>query len=259
MTRLLSSFPLWLSMILLAVLPTVAAMYGPILMRRTIGLDRLTSNNEIAGFKFAAVGVIYAVLLGFAIIVVWEKFRDAETAVLQEASAAAAIYRLAAGKDAEATAIRAALGNYLKLAIDRDWTMMEAAKESREARQALAVLYSDAIRAIEGGSKNPEIFAEILKQLETITQSRRVRLHLAMGIVPGILWWVLCGGGVLTVVFTFFFGTKDLPAQVLMTGILAFVVFTSLLVVVSFGHPFTGPVHVSSEPLQSVLDDFAEG
>jgi hypothetical protein len=50
-----------------------AAMCGPILRRR-VGLERLATNNEIAGFKFATVGVIYAVLLAFAVIVVCEKF-----------------------------------------------------------------------------------------------------------------------------------------------------------------------------------------
>jgi hypothetical protein len=62
-------------LVLLVVLPTIAAMCGPVLMRRQIGLERLASNNEIAGFKFATVGVTYAVLLTFAVIVVWEKFQ----------------------------------------------------------------------------------------------------------------------------------------------------------------------------------------
>jgi hypothetical protein len=38
--------------------------------------------------------LIYAVLLAFAVIVVWGKFNDAETAVVQEAGASATIYRL---------------------------------------------------------------------------------------------------------------------------------------------------------------------
>jgi len=84
-----AGLPLWVAAILLVVLPTIAAMCGPVLMRRRIGLERLTSNNEIAGFKFAAVGVIYAVLLAFAVFVVWGKFNDAETAVVQEAGASA--------------------------------------------------------------------------------------------------------------------------------------------------------------------------
>ena len=86
-----------------------------------------------------------------------------------------------------------------------------------------------------------------------MTQARRTRPHLATGAVPGVLWLVLVCGAVLTVGFTFFFGTKNLPAQVMMTGI----VFMGLLVIVSIDHPFTGPVHVGSEPLKTVVEDFA--
>src|SRR5580692_7286298 len=52
----LAGLPLWVAAILLVVLPTIAAMCGPVLMRRQIGLERLASNNDIAGFKFATVG-----------------------------------------------------------------------------------------------------------------------------------------------------------------------------------------------------------
>ena len=138
-------------------------MCGPVLMRRRIGLERLASNNDIAGFKFATVGVIYAVLLAFAEIVVWEKFSDAETAVVQEAGASATLYRLAAGPEPESVATRAALGNYLRLAIDRDWPLMATGKESREVTQALDALYAVALRLTENGSRQPAIFGEMFK------------------------------------------------------------------------------------------------
>jgi uncharacterized integral membrane protein len=91
------------------------------------------------------------------------------------------------------------------------------------------------------------------------SQARRVQLHVARGIVPWILWMVLVCGAVLTVGFTFFFGTENLPAQVMMTGILSVLVFMGLLVIVSINHPFMGPVHIGSEPIQYVIEDFEHG
>ncbi|MBV8523964.1 MAG: hypothetical protein JOY71_17885 [Acetobacteraceae bacterium] len=79
------------SAILAVVLPTILAMAGPVLVRRRVNLNKLSANNEVAGFKFATVGVLYAVLLGFAVIIVWERFSDAEKAVAEEAGAAATI------------------------------------------------------------------------------------------------------------------------------------------------------------------------
>lgn len=93
----LTSHSLWISGIILIGLGTLLSMLGPALVRRYVALDRLTANNEIAGFKYAVLGVLYAVLLAFAIIVVWQKFSDAETSVVQEAGAATTIYRLSQG------------------------------------------------------------------------------------------------------------------------------------------------------------------
>ncbi len=253
----LSGLPIWVAAILLVVVPATIAMCGPVYIRRKVGLERLTTNNEIAGFKFATVGVIYAVLLAFAVIVVWERFSDAEGAVLQEAGAAATLYRLSAGADPDAAAIRAALNNYLKLAVEKDWPQMAKEQASPEVTKSLDALYAAAIH--RGANGQSAVLAETLKQLDVLTQSRRSRLHLAEGIVPGMLWTVLFCGAILTVVFTFFFGTENLAAQVMMTGILSTIVFMGLLVIVSINHPFTGPVHIDSEPLQKVLEDFGNG
>jgi hypothetical protein len=252
----LSACPRWVAAILVIVIPTVAAMFGPILIRRRVGLQRLSTNNEIAGFKFATVGVIYAVLLAFAVIVVWERFSDAETAVIQEAGAAATLYRLSAAPASDTRTTRVALGNYLRLSIDRDWPRMAKEQESSDVTQALSALYTATSQLAESGAVPAPILVEMFSQLDSITQARRNRLHLAIGIVPESLWAVLFLGAVITVGFTFFFGTENLAAQVAMTGCLSLIVFMGLFVIVSIDHPFTGPVHVGSEPLKAVLEDF---
>jgi hypothetical protein len=252
----LAGVPLWLGALLIVIIPTLLAMCGPILVRRRFSLERLTTNNEIAGFKFATVGVIYAVLMAFAIIIVWERFADAETAVVQEAGAAATLYRLAQDEDAESHAMRAALNEYLRLALAEDWPQMARVHSSAAVTRALDSLYASALTLTRSGSRQQAVQVEIFHQLDNMTQARRARLHLATGIVPGILWGVLVLGGVLTVAFTFFFGTRNLRAQVLMTGILSLIVFMGLLVIVSINHPFTGPVHIGGEPLAAVLEDF---
>ena len=256
MVVFLSSLPLWISFILLVILPTSAAMCGPAILRRWIGHQRLASNNEIAGFKFATVGVIYAVLLAFAVIVVWEKYSDAETAIVEEAGAAATLYRLTAGPASDVTATRGALSNYLRLTINQEWPRMAAGQKSPEVTQALNTLYASALQLVQGRLGQFGISSAIFAQLNAITHARQTRLHLAAGIVPGVIWLVLYCGAVLTVGFTFFFATQNIRAQILMTGILASIVFLGLLVIVSIDYPFTGPTHVGNEPIQAVLDDF---
>jgi hypothetical protein len=251
--------PLWVSAPILVGLTTTLAMLGPGLVRRFVALERLTTNNEIAGFKFATVGVLYAVLLAFAIILVWQKFSDAETTVAQEAGAAETIYRLSYGLAGDSAAeLRGTLSAYLTVVGADDWPAMDrgAAGGSRTARQALDTLYMTLIKAHAAQPGNAPVISEILHQLDVMTQARRLRLVAAEGTVPNVIWLVLFGGAILTVVFTFFFGTNSLPAQTAMTGLLSLLIFAELLTIVMIDRPFSGAIRVEPRPLADVLADF---
>jgi Protein of unknown function (DUF4239) len=253
----LTTAPLWLVAISLVGLTTLIAMIGPVIVRKHVSLDRLRTNNEVAGFKFATVGVIYAVLLGFAVIVVWEKFSDAENDVALEAGAAATIYRLAGGiKGPSASALREGITAYLEAAIAKDWPAMRNGQGSAVATHALNDVYAALLRYEPDDQRGLAVFAEVLHQLDLVTQARRARVVVAAGIVPGIVWLVLFGGAFITIGFTFFFGTANLRAQTLMTGALSVLIFSGLLVIIAIDHPFAGTVKVESEPLATVLTDF---
>ena len=100
------------------------------------------------------------------------------------------------------------------------------------------------------------VLAESLRQADLLTQARRARIVVAAGIVPGVIWLVLFVGAFVTIGFTLFFGTENLRAQALMTGALAFLIFSGLLVIVAIDRPFAGSVKVEPEPLRIVLEDF---
>jgi Protein of unknown function (DUF4239) len=251
----LSSLPLWQLIMLIVVLPTAVAIGAQLLIRRWVGVDKLAKNNEIAGFKFATVGVIYAVLLAFTVIAVWEKFSDAENAVADEAGAIAALHHYTDGDDPEAAAVRTALANYLRAAIDDDWPAMSREAESPVTEHALDALYGAAITLNRSGKRGTADMAEVFRQLDNVTAARRVRLHLATGVVPNVIWIALFMGALLTVGFTLFFGSENPVAQVSMTGVLSVLVTTGLVVILSIDHPFTGPVYIHPDPLALVLAD----
>jgi hypothetical protein len=242
---------------LLVGLTTGVAMLGPILIRRYVTLERLTANNEVAGFKFAVVGVLYAVLLAFAIIVVWEKFDNAENVVAREAGAATNVYRLSYGMAEEhAKSLRARLSAYLAATIADDWPAMERAQESSSARLALDAVYGSVLVSLTPEGRDSPLVVEILHQLDVITQERRARIVAADGTVPRVIWPVLFGGAAITVGFTFFFGTQNLAAQAFMTGLLTSLIFSGLLIVVLIDRPFSGAVTVKPDALAKVRAEF---
>ena len=106
-------------------------MIGIFVVRHFVPLSQLRTNNEVAGFKFATVGVLYAVLLAFAVIVVWEKFNEAEGDVALEAGAAVTLYRLADGMEPNTdTRFARAITAYLEAAVAEDWPAMARGEES---------------------------------------------------------------------------------------------------------------------------------
>jgi hypothetical protein len=257
-SHFLASLPLWLLILLVVIIPTGLAMTAQLLIRRWVRVETLAKNNEIAGFKFATVGVIYAVLLAFSVIVVWEKFNDAQTSVAAEAGATAALFHYADGKEPEALALRTALVSYLKAAIDDEWPAMNLESEAHGVTSALDKLYSTALALNRSGTRDMADMSEVFRQIDNVTAARRIRLHLATGLVPDVIWIALFAGALLTIGFTLFFGSENLLAQVSMTGVLSLLVTLGLVVIISVDHPFTGPVHIHPDALATVLEEFGK-
>ena len=256
MSYYLTTLPLWVLIVLIVGLPTAAAMIAQVVIHARVGVPRLAKNNEIAGFKFATIGVIYAVLLAFAVIVVWEKFSEAQNAVAQEGAGAAALFRYAEGNEPEAYALKAALIKYLRSSIAQEWPKMEEESESHDVTASLSEVYRAAMALNRSGARTYADMTEVFAQFDNVTTARRIRLHLAIGLVPNVIWIVLFAGGFLTIGFTLFFGSENLPAQVAITGALSVLVTMGLVVIVSIDHPFTGPIHIRPHPLEAVLAEF---
>jgi hypothetical protein len=257
----LSTQPLWVSGLIIVGLGTLLSMVCLVLVRRWVDVRSLTSNNELAGHKLATIGVLYAVTLAFAIIVVWEKFSDAELDVVHEAGAAENIYRLSHGVSDKGVAIRSAVTNYLQAAINNDWPAMDRGTEGAEeiagaksgAKEALDAVYSALVSY--SGQADSTVVSEMLRQVDLVAQSRRARLIASEGAVPGVLWLVLLGGAVITIGYTFFFGAESLRAQALMTALLAIMILSELLVIVGIDRPFSGAVKVGPNALAAVVAD----
>jgi hypothetical protein len=255
----LTTHSLWIAAVVLLIPTTIFAMCGPVIVRRYVPLEQLRSNNEVAGFKFATVGMVYAVLLAFAILVVWQRFNQADNEVANEASAAATVFRLTTGLDAlHGAAVRKATTAYLREAVAKDWAAMSRGTSSPDVTTALSEIYNAVLREHTSNTFEARVVAEILRVVDRISEMRRLRLVVADGIVPGIIWAVLFAGAFVTIAFTFFFGTNNLRAQSVMSGALALLIFGGLLTVVALDHPFAGTVKVGPEALIAVIEEFGE-
>lgn len=234
----------------------LVAMLAAFLVRSQVPFDTLQANNEVAGFKFATVGMLYGVLLAFAVLVVWGELNEAQGNVATEAGAAATMFRLANGMEPEARAsVQAAMSAYLDSAIREDWPAMERGGESAATSAGLDRVYAALLGYEPVAPGGTALLAESLRQADVLTQARRARIVVADGVVPGVVWFVLLLGAFVTIAFTFFFGTPNIRAQVWMTGALSLLIFSCLLIIVAIDRPFAGIIRLDPGPLAAVLEN----
>lgn len=237
------------------IVPSLTIVGLTLIIRRVYGYPVLARNNTLAGIKFGIVALTYVMLLTFSTISVWDKFSMAQSAVIEEAASARAIYTISQGNSKASLSLRHAVIQYLETAINVGWPLMALEKDSQETKSALDRLYKSAVDYDEVGSHTTQIASELFKHIDRINDSRLIRTTLSKGIMPDLLWFVLVTGAILTIGFTLFFGGESILVQATMTGITSAIMLLALLVIISFDHPFTGEISISSEPLQLALSD----
>lgn len=252
--RALNSVPLWL------LIPGVLAaleLYSVGLMllcRKKWGPDRLKLNNEVAGFKFSVIGVLYAVLLAFIVIAVWQNYNTTDAAIRSEAKAVGGLTQLSyALPEPEGSAIRTSVADYANEVRQSEWATMARGLPSKTTARALAHLTQAIFDLRVDQYRDLALFQQSLHLLAVIEDNRNERLDSADGSVPPVLWLVLIAGAMITLGYPSFFGTSNLVAQTLMTATLAGLVALILLPALLLDFPFTGQVVLSSGAFDEAL------
>ena len=235
------------------------------LVERFVPADSRRPHNDVAGFIYAALGVIYAVLLALVVIAVWEEYRAARETVEQEANAAADIFWLADRlPEPRGTHLQELLRSYAQEVVHREWPLMEQGQAPLMTQErgtpAGWTLIDDirqSIQDFEPRTKAEEqLYAEGLDQLDTLSDARRMRLVAAEEGVPGVLWSVLVFGGIAAVSFTYLFGLESTWAHRLMVGTLAAVIGLVLFTVGAMEYPFSGGARIGTGAFELILERF---
>ena len=256
MDTTLAAMPMALVAVLIVGIVPLLTIIGVLMLRRQIGFDSLVVNNEVAGFKYATLGVSYGVLIAFLMISVWERFAEAEAAVEAEAASLLELSRLADGfPDAERTEVRAWIVDYLAIVVDQEWPAMRQSRtDSRSGVLAVDGLTRAVLDVARADSVPAPVMAAAIDAARAITDARRDRIAAAQGTLPAILWWLTVVGGMITVGFTLFFASPNIRAQAAMTALLSVVIMSLVLITVMMNHPFVGDIAVDVEPLVQLSD-----
>src|SRR5215212_9436384 len=208
MSRSLLSLPVWLiGVLFVLVLPGLVLLVQWGIRRRWPALAR-GEHNDVVGFIIAVVGVIYAVLLGFVVIISWESFNEAEQVVGLEASALRSIYRESVALPPETQdAVQDLVREYATEVTTYEWpAMADARPGDPRVGEVLDQMAGEIASAPITTAAQQEFVGAEVDRLSELVRLRSQRLDYVDQGIPGVLWIALIVGGLVTVGFALLFG-----------------------------------------------------
>lgn len=227
------------------------------LVRRFVPLSVLETHHEVAGFIIGVLGAIYAVLLAFVVVIMWDQYGDARANVEQEANQLTDLSHLAQGfSDPVRQRLLSTMRAYAESAMNDEWPAMAHGNDSPRTQAAMDDLWRAYFELDPQTNRENALYQESLSHLNKMSASRRLRLYASRDDLPSVIQVLLWGGGLITIGFTYFFGVKSIRSQGLMTAALAGVVAFILFLTIVLDNPFHGYVRVSPEALRQALEHF---
>ena len=223
-------------------------------IRKAYGYAAMAKHNEVAGFIYAVIGVIYAVLLAFVVIVEWEMFRNADGRVQEEVQCMTSVLRdMQVFDEPQKSLVAQEIVNYAKIVIEEEWALMAKAEASDKAAKSIRRIFA-LVAEIKPTTEPQRIwYQETISRLNDFYNARNHRVQAAKAGIPAFMWSVMIAGAVITISFSFLFGTENFWAQALMVAALAGVITLVLLLIVALDHPYSGIIIVTPEAFVAQL------
>src|SRR5215216_7100271 len=169
-----------ITVVLIVLIAVLVSLAGLALVRRLVPISDLAEHTDVAGYVYAVIGVIYAVVLALVVIAAWEEYRDAREAVADEASAVLNLARAANGwPDSDRDVVEPALIAYARQVVDVEWPAMARGDFGPTADTVTVNRLWQALNEADASAAAKSASYEIaLQQLADLGAARRNRLLL---------------------------------------------------------------------------------
>jgi len=223
-------------------------------------------SDQVAPWEafFSVFGVIYAILAGFLVVRVLDRYTALSQALEGEVNALQDIRDLLlyfeGRQDAAKRELLLQLDEYLRAVAEVEWKAMSRRRRVQRLDSETTGELMDMMRAanlLEVNDPSDEVaLGCIIRRLTDVTSFRTSRIGLAQERLPGrlkgLLWFlsvILVGG--------FMIMDVGLPAlHLAMVGAIAVAVHLVVTVIFDLDHPLTGTWNVSKAPLLDAIEAF---
>jgi uncharacterized protein DUF4239 len=227
-------------------------------------VTRLADTEWAKAFKAVSpgllpvLGVLFALLVGFIAVEVWNTFDKAKTAVATEASALRAVVLLARNFPTEQSAhFDALINRHIEVAVQQEWP------EMADQRATLSPLPTHLLEALHNAfalKPADEIQQaakpEMISSLRTALDARRQRIVISESAVGAVKWVAILFQALCTLVAIAMVHADNRRACAITVTLFATGVALSILLIAAYSRPF---ISVGPELLKQVIATEAKG
>jgi len=231
--------------LLLVVAFVAVSLLALVGIRSRVPVELLKEHHDVAGACFAVIGGLYGIVLAFVLVSSWERFEQARVQAEVEANALTDLFRHGAALPApDGEELRALVLEYARSVAGDEWPAMADGLPSERTASLFHAMWQTLLAMPAGDAKQVALYQNTLSKMDDFADARRDRLLYARVGLPRIVWVFLIASGVVTVAFSYFFGVRQVTAQLLMTAALAGTIGAALVLIAEMQTPFTGSVQV---------------
>lgn len=253
--------PNWLFGLLSVLVFCAFGMTGLALTRKWVpSLHHVTlSHNDIVGYYFGAITVLYGITLGLLMVDVWSTFTETEGKVDREASALAALYLDVSHYPVpNRRRLQDDLRDYARQAIDTAWPQQRRGIVPQGNLAVVAALAYD-LAAFEPTSEGQrDLHEESYREFNELVQCRRSRLLGVTAGLSGALWALVLIGAVINIAVTWCFHLHNKRMHFWMTALISSLLGLMIFLLAAMDHPYLGKLSVSPQPFQLVYEQLMD-
>ncbi|MCT4353481.1 DUF4239 domain-containing protein [Streptomyces sp. Je 1-79] len=218
--------------------------------RRVPDDDDPSETPDVMEYMTMMIGVIYAIVLGLAIAGVWEARGAAQETVRQEAQALHEISARAEVYPADVrNRIRSDVDAYASYVVDEEWTYMsEHGELSEEGTRLLEQVRRSVTDYRPADDHEGQAYQPLVDQVAVVDDARGARGQNAGATMPGVVWFGLIIGALVTVGLIFTLQIRRTGRELLLAGLFSALIAFLLFLIWDFDAPFGRGISATATP-----------
>jgi hypothetical protein len=250
---------LWIAVVVFAATYLLAAIVYLVVTSLAVD-DRARAFKAVSPGMLPPLGILFALLVGFIAVEVWNNFDKAKLAVASEASALRAVVLLAGTfPDEQKIRIYALIDRHIDEAMNKEWPAMAQQQATLSTLRANALIEAlhEVLTLKPADDRQRIVQPEMVKALESALDARRQRIIVSQSAVGKVKWAGILLQGLCTLIAIAMVHSDNRLTSAIALTLFATGIALSLLLIAAYSRPFTGEISVKPDLLKQVITNGA--